>query len=444
MHVYSYPSILALLAVLLFLDVEIISPSLHRSTKGTAPPNGFGTVLVESELDVEPPGLERARGAFGAVESGVTSQVPSANAPPLPEPNPNQHTSPFPEQPNACQPPLLVSIIDYDFTTISADDWKMIGNFVNSLRKHSDMEFLALTSSETRCDAFAETYGEECDVLVYPEEENNEENKTNEKTKWKKQAFAFDLKKRLASLGRAIVLTDVDSVIDRDPLPLFTPLVCDHGFDFIGGHEGGWKINSGMMLFANSEVGFLFVNCISDWIEQVGRDPEGSFQKHVLAAVPLTERDNKTSDPKFHGATSISFEQDVVMDCARRLVTGDDEMRFSTIIARRRVAGAVTPPYGELTYQHPDVHGMGYLKETCGEVRGRGVTDNGNIKTARVLDLGIRCAKTHESVANGKGLIAVASAPFYAGPEQKKADKSTVAFHHCVGKSKQCLYGEVE
>ena len=104
----------------------------------------------------------------------------------------------------------------------------------------------------------------------------------------------------------------------------------------------------------------------------------------------------------------MSFEQDVVKDCARNAVTNETEMRFSVHIARKRVAG--TADFAEDVHLDvpPPGGGIGWY---------------------------LRCATTHDK----QGMLAVVRLPIYHSQMAMRADEHA-AFRHCIGKEPACLY----
>ena len=138
---------------------------------------------------------------------------------------------------------------------------------------------------------------------------------------------------------RPVVLVDTDMSVGLDPEPLLAKLWCDFGVDFAGGDEAKWNINTGFLFFAPTPVAESIATCVVDWIDLVRSDVDGAFKKYVLDTVPEDARIEGKSDVRRADATAMSFEQDVVKDCARNAVTNEKEMRFSVHIARKRVAG---------------------------------------------------------------------------------------------------------
>ena len=51
-----------------------------------------------------------------------------------------------------CQAPLLTSVVDYDLDSASQETLRMLDNYFTTLRVHSKIEFVALASSEERCE----------------------------------------------------------------------------------------------------------------------------------------------------------------------------------------------------------------------------------------------------------------------------------------------------
>lgn len=63
-----------------------------------------------------------------------------------------------------CSPPILTAVVDYDFDSASKATMRMLDNYFKTLRAHSKVEFMALSSTERRCERVKERWGEACRV----------------------------------------------------------------------------------------------------------------------------------------------------------------------------------------------------------------------------------------------------------------------------------------
>ena len=319
-----------------------------------------------------------------------------------------------------CAPPLLVAVVDFPFDRertaggVSEGAMHMIKNYFRTLRAHSTIDFVGLAATSERCAAFVRLFNEQCDVFTNADSDSA--------AGWSKQVFAREVARRLKTLQRPVVLTDVDIRFEGDPLKTIGKLVCEQKFDFLGADEGSWNINSGVMMFAATSSGLAVLECVAAHINRVSEDVDEAFQRLVLDKVPVEQRVPGKSDLRNHGATALTFEQDVVKDCVRNAVTGETDMRFSVIIAQHRVAGSDS--FHNDVYEHPlrsgDVE-YGYFANSCG----------GD-------SVGLRCAQAHPSFVDGAGRFALLDAPYYSGP--KDVTGTSVTLRHCVGKEAACLY----
>jgi hypothetical protein len=285
----------------------------------------------------------------------------------------------------------------------------MLDNYFKTLRAHSKVEFMALSSTERRCERVKERWGEACRVYSLGGH------------KWSKQLIGREILAMLREMRRPVVLTDTDISVRMDPGPLLAQLACDFEVDFAGGDEGQWNINSGLLFFAPTSVAESIATCVVDWIELVQSDVDEAFKKYVLDVVPEGARVKGKSNLNPAVATELSFDQDVVKDCGRNAVTGETDMRFSVHITQKRVAG--NPNWGQHVHEDvpPPGGGTGWYDESkCRD----------DIRAA-----GVKCATTHEK----GGMVALVGSPIYHAQTPMHANE-TVAFRHCIGKDPECLY----
>lgn len=309
-----------------------------------------------------------------------------------------------------CQAPLLTSVVDYDLDAASQETLRMLDNYFTTLRAHSKIEFVALASSEERCERVKQRWGEACRVFHLGE------------YRWTKQLIGREILAMLRESRRPVVLVDTDVRVGLDPEPLLAKLSCDFGVDFAGGDEAKWNINTGFLFFAPTPVAESIATCVVDWIDLVRSDVDGAFKKYVLDTVPEDARIEGKSDVRRANATEMSFEQDVVKDCARNAVTNETEMRFSVHIARKAVAGTVDFAEDVHLDVPPPGGGIGwYDGSKCNPV----------VRAAGE----IRCATTHDK----QGMLAVVRLPIYHSQMAMRADEHA-AFRHCIGKEPACLY----
>ena len=314
-----------------------------------------------------------------------------------------------------CSPPILTAVVDYDFDSASKATMRMLDNYFKTLRAHSKVEFMALSSTERRCERVKERWGEACRVYSLGGH------------KWSKQLIGREILAMLREMRRPVVLTDTDISVRMDPEPLLAQLACDFEVDFAGGDEdilgghSGWNINSGLLFFAPTSVAESIATCVVDWIELVQSDVNGAFKKYVLDVVPEGARVKGKSNLNPAVATELSFDQDVVKDCGRNAVTGETDMRFSVHITQKRVAG--NPNWGQHVHEDvpPPGGGTGWYDESkCRD----------DMRAA-----GVKCATTHEK----GGMVALVGSPIYHAQTPMHANES-VAFRHCIGKDPECLY----
>ena len=114
----------------------------------------------------------------------------------------------------------------------------MLDNYFTTLRAHSKIEFVALASSEERCERVKQRWGEACRVFHLGE------------YRWTKQLIGREILAMLRESRRPVVLVDTDMSVGLDPEPLLAKLWCDFGVDFAGGDEAKWNINTGFLFFA--------------------------------------------------------------------------------------------------------------------------------------------------------------------------------------------------
>ena len=124
-----------------------------------------------------------------------------------------------------CQAPLLTSVVDYDLDSASQETLRMLDNYFTTLRAHSKIEFVALASSEERCERVKQRWGEACRVFHLGE------------YRWTKQLIGREILAMLRESRRPVVLVDTDVSVGLDPEPLLAKLSCDFGVDFAGGGE---------------------------------------------------------------------------------------------------------------------------------------------------------------------------------------------------------------
>ena len=314
-----------------------------------------------------------------------------------------------------CSPPILTAVVDYDFDSASKATMRMLYNYFKTLRAHSKVEFMALSSTERRCELVKERWGEACRVYSLGGH------------KWSKQLIGREILAMLREMRRPVVLTDTDISVRMDPEPLLAQLACDFEVDFAGGDEdilgghSGWNINSGLLFFAPTSVAESIATCVIDWIELVQSDVDGAFKKYVLDVVPEGARVKGKSNLNPAVATELSFDQDVVKDCGRNAVTGETDMRFSVHITQKRVAG--NPKWGQ--HVHEDVPPPG---------GGTGWYDESKCRDDMPA-VGVKCAMTHDE----RGMVALVGSPIYHAQTPIHANES-VAFRHCIGKDPECLY----
>ena len=314
-----------------------------------------------------------------------------------------------------CSPPILTAVVDYDFDSASKATMRMLDNYFKTLRAHSKVEFMALSSTERRCERVKERWGEACRVYSLGGH------------KWSKQLIGREILAMLREMRRPVVLTDTDISVRMDPEPLLAQLACDFEVDFAGGDEdilgghSGWNINSGLLFFAPTSVAESIATCVVDWIELVQSDVDGAFKKYVLDVVPEGARVKGKSNLNPAVATELSFDQDVVKDCGRNAVTGETDMRFSVHITQKRVAG--NPNWGQRVHEDvpPPGGGTGWYDESkCRD----------DMRAA-----GVKCARTQDE----RGMVALVGSPIYHAQTPMHANES-VAFRHCIGKDPECLY----
>ena len=314
-----------------------------------------------------------------------------------------------------CSPPILTAVVDYDFDSASKATMRMLDNYFKTLRAHSKVEFMALSSTERRCERVKERWGEACRVYSLGGH------------KWSKQLIGREILAMLREMRRPVVLTDTDISVRMDPEPLLAQLACDFEVDFAGGDEdilgghSGWNINSGLLFFAPTSVAESIAMCVVDWIELVQSDVNGAFKKYVLDVVPEGARVKGKSNLNPAVATELSFDQDVVKDCGRNAVTGETDMRFSVHITQKRVAG--NPNWGQHVHEDvpPPGGGTGWYDESkCRD----------DLRVA-----GVKCSRTHDE----RGMVALVGSPIYHAQTPMHANES-VAFRHCIGKDPECLY----
>ena len=308
-----------------------------------------------------------------------------------------------------CSPPILTAVVDYDFDSASKATMRMLDNYFETLRAHSKVEFMALSSTERRCERVKERWGEACRVYSLGGH------------KWSKQLIGREILAMLREMRRPVVLTDTDISVRMDPEPLLAQLACDFEVDFAGGDEAGWNINSGLLFFAPTSVAESIATCVIDWIELVQSDVNGAFKKYVLDVVPEGARVKGKSNLNPAVATELSFDQDVVKDCGRNAVTGETDMRFSVHITQKRVAG--NPKWGQHVHEDvpPPGGGTGWYDESkCRD----------DLRVA-----GVKCSRTHDE----RGMVALVGSPIYHAQTPIHA-KESVAFRHCIGKDPECLY----
>ena len=308
-----------------------------------------------------------------------------------------------------CSPPILTAVVDYDFDSASKATMRMLDNYFKTLRAHSKVEFMALSSTERRCERVKERWGEACRVYSLGGH------------KWSKQLIGREILAMLREMRRPVVLTDTDISVRMDPEPLLAQLACDFEVDFAGGDEAGWNINSGLLFFAPTSVAESIATCVVDWIELVQSDVDGAFKKYVLDVVPEGARVKGKSNLNPAVATELSFDQDVVKDCGRNAVTGETDMRFSVHITQKRVAG--NPNWGQ--HVHEDVPPPG---------GGTGWYDESKCRDDMPA-VGVKCSRTHDE----RGMVALVGSPIYHAQTPMHVNE-TVAFRHCIGKDPECLY----
>lgn len=127
-----------------------------------------------------------------------------------------------------CQAPLLTSVVDYDLDSASQEMLRMLDNYFTTLRAHSKIEFVALASSEERCEQVKQRWGETCRVFHLGEH------------RWAKNLIGREILAMLRESRRPVVLVDTDVSVGLDPEPLLAKLSCDFGVDFAGGDEDRW------------------------------------------------------------------------------------------------------------------------------------------------------------------------------------------------------------